>query len=406
MRRAWHGRAVFAAVLAILGFAAGACRQIDRVLGREFSPEGVRELLKDIGSVPADERGPVIARFIAARGGTPIVENQARATFFVQDVNGETPRVVGDFNNWAAGVNGLDPSIGVPTRVEGTDWSYYEATIYTNARAEYALLLPAETRPDPLNPRMVSAHSGPRSEVRMPQWIAQPEIDDLSEVPAGTVTPETVSSRALGASRRVWFYTPPGYEGGQEWFPSVFVLDGGNYVERMRTPAILDRLIARGAIPPVVAVFVEPGERQEEYSRNPRWRAFMTSELVPLVDERFRTFPAPEQRVVLGSSLSAYGAVDLAVESPTVFGLCAALAPPAQTPTVITNQAKGQAAIRAVRFFVLAGTYDSMANGGRRLRTALDMGTGAVTYVEVPEGHNTETFRGHIDDALKALLTP
>jgi len=32
------------------------------------------------------------------------------------------------------------------------------------------------------------------------------------------------------------------------------------------------------------------------------------------------------------------------------------------------------------------------------------MGTGAVTYIEVPEGHNTETFRGHIDDALRALL--
>ncbi len=405
MRGAWHGRAVFAVALAILGLAAGACRQLDRAVGREFSPESVRELLKDIGSVPASERGPAIGRFIAARGGTPIVENQSRATFFVQDVNGETPRVVGDFNNWAAGANGLDPSVGVPTRIEGTDWSFLEATIYTNARAEYVLLLATEARPDPLNPRTVSTFSGPRSEARMPQWVSQPEIDDLGEVPSGTVTAETVNSRALGASRRVWFYTPPGYEASQEWYPSVFVLDGGNYVERMRTPAILDRLIARKSIPPVIAVFVEPGERQEEYSRNPRWRSFMTSELVPLVDKRFRTFPAPGKRVVFGSSLSAYGAVDLAVESPNVFGLCAALAPPAQTPTVITNQAKGQAAIRAVRFFVLAGTYDSMANGGRRLRTALDMGTGAVTYVEVPEGHNTETFRGHIDDALKALLT-
>ncbi|MGE0463202.1 MAG: alpha/beta hydrolase [Vicinamibacterales bacterium] len=374
-------------------------------MGRAFAPGSVRELLRDIGSVPAAERGPAIGRFIAARGGTPVVENQSRATFFVQDVNGETPRIVGDFNNWAAGTNGLDPAVGVPTRIEGTDWSYLEATIYTNARAEYVLLLSSETRPDPLNPRTVSTASGPHSEVRMPQWVTQPEIDDLSEVPSGTVTAETVNSRALGASRRVWFYTPPGYETSQEWYPSVFVLDGGNYVERMRTPAILDRLIARKAITPVIAVFVEPGERQEEYSRNPRWRAFMTSELVPMVDKRFRTFPAPEKRVVLGSSLSAYGAVDLAVESPHVFGLCAALAPPAQTPTVITNQAKGQAAIRAVRFFVLVGTYDSMANGGRRLRTALGMGAGAVTYVEVPEGHNTETFRGHIDDALKALLT-
>jgi enterochelin esterase family protein len=240
----------------------------------------------------------------------------------------------------------------------------------------------------------------------MPQWTAQPEIDGTADVPAGTVIGEAIPSQQLGAPRRVWFYTPPGYDASQDRYPVLYVLDGATYVERMRTPTILDRLIARKAIPPVVGVFIEPAERQEEYSRNPRWRAFMASELVPLVDKRYRTVPAPKQRVVLGSSLSAYGAVDLAVEYPSVFGLCAALAPPAQTSTVITNQAKGRDAIRAVRFFVLAGTYDSMADGGRRLRTALDIGTGAVTYVEVPEGHSTETFRGHLDDALNALLPP
>jgi hypothetical protein len=27
-----------------------------------------------------------------------------------------------------------------------------------------------------------------------------------------------------------------------------------------------------------------------------------------------------------------------------------------------------------------------------------------VTYLEVSEGHNTNTFRAHLDDALRALL--
>ena len=372
---------------------------------RPAEPRTLKALLEQVASLEPAERGPAIDQFITARGGTPVVENQSRAVFLVQDRDGVTPRVVGDFNDWAAGANGQDPTVGVPTRIEGTDWSYLSASVYTNARAEYVLLFPAEAIADPRNPRTVSAFAGPRSELRMPQWVEQPEIDQADEVPTGTVAGEAIASKALGTSRRVWFYTPPGYDTSQDWYPVLYVLDGGNYVERMRTPTILDRLIARKAIPPIVAVFVEPGERQEEYSRNARWRAFMATEVVPLVDKRFRTFPAPEKRVLLGSSLSAYGAVDLAVEYPGVFGLCAAFAPPAQTPTVITNQAKGREAIRAVRFFVLAGTYDSIAIGGRRLLTALDIGTGAVTYVEVPEGHSTETFRGHIDDALKALLT-
>ncbi len=398
-RRDRHRCTLSAALLAVL--ATAGC---GAAVGCGWEPETVRQLLRAVDSMDADERVRAIEGFIARHGGTPIVTGQSRVVFFVQDQDGRTPRIVGDFNNWAAAANGQDPTVGTPARIEGTDWSYLDATVYTNARAEYVLLFDTETRPDPNNPRIVQAFSGVKSEIRMPHWTAQPEIDETGAVPTGTVVALTLASKSLGGSRRVWFYTPHGYESSADWYPAVYVLDGGSYIERMDAPQVLDRLIHRGAIPPVVAVFVEPGDRQEEYSRNAAWRAFITSELVPLVDERFRTFPAPERRVILGSSLSAYGAVDLAVENPSVFGLCAALAPPVQTRTVITNQAKGADAIRAVRFFVLAGTYDAMADGARRLRTALDMAGGAVTYLEVPEGHSTETFRGHLDDALATLL--
>jgi enterochelin esterase family protein len=184
----------------------------------------------------------------------------------------------------------------------------------------------------------------------------------------------------------------------------MYVLDGANYVEKMEVPRILDHLIANKSISPLIAVFVEPGERQEEYSRNQRWRAFMATELVPMVDKRFRTFSAPDQRVILGSSLSAYGAVDLAVEYPSLFGLCAAMAPPEQTFSLIENQAKARAAVVSIKFFVLGGVYDAMIDGARRLRTTLDQYSAPVSYLEVSEGHNTNTFRGHLDDALRALI--
>ena len=198
---------------------------------------------------------------------------------------------------------------------------------------------------------------------------------------------------------------PAGYAASPDaLFPVVYVLDGANYVEKMGVPGVLDHLIANKAIPPVIAVFSEPADRQEEYSRNPKWRAFIANELVPMVDKRFRTFPTPDHRVILGSSLAAYGAVDLAVTLPSVFGLCAALAPPAQAATVVSNQANARAAVVSIKFFVLGGVYDSMIDGARRLRTTLDEFSAPVTYLEVSEGHNTNTFRAHLDDALKALL--
>jgi enterochelin esterase family protein len=368
-------------------------------------PQTWSALSKQLASMDPAARGPAIEAYISAHGGTPLIENQSRVVFLAQDVDGVAPRIVGDFNAWATTAQGYDSSVGTMTRIAETSWSYLEATAWTNARVEYVLLYQKEARADPFNKRVVQALAGPRGELRMPQWVIQPEIDDQSQPPAGQVSFETMSSKALSGTRRVWFYVPPGYEAAKDTlYPVVYFLDGGNYVERMEAPRILDRLIARKRIPPVIAVFSEPADRQEEYSRSAAWRTFVSSELVPLVDKRFRTFPSPDHRVIFGSSLAGYGAVDLAIEFPSVFGLCAAFAPPVQTATIIANQAKARTSALSIRFFVLGGVYDPMVDGARRLRTTLDDAQAAVTYLEVSEGHSAETFRGHIDEALKALL--
>ena len=377
------------------------------VTGCAGEPQSWAALKKQLPGMESEQRDAAVEKFIAARGGTPIVENQTRLVFLARDVNGVTPRVVGDFNAWAATPQGYDAAIGKMTRIDGTTWSYLESTAYTNARVEYVLFVETEAAADPMNPRKVQAYAGSRSEVRMPFWVANPEVDDEAAVPAGELLAETVVSRALLGQRRLWSYLPPGYSAATDTlYPVMYVLDGANYVEKMDVPRILDRLIARKAIPPLIAVFLEPGDRQEEYTRNPRWRTFITSELVPQIDQRFRTFPAPDHRIILGSSLAAYGAVDLAVEFPSVFGLCAAIAPPEQTASVIANQPRARAAAVSIRFFVMGGVYDAMVDGARRLRTTLDGVNAPVTYLEVPEGHNTNTFRAHLDDAIKALLTP
>ena len=368
-------------------------------------PQTWRDLREQVGGLAPAERDAAIEKFIAARGGSPIIENQTRLVFFARDKDGRTPRIVGDFNAWAATPQGYDVSIGTPTRIDGTSWSYLESTSYTNARLEYVHFFDQEAVPDPLNRRTVQAFAGPRSEVRMPFFVAQPEVDEAGSAPKGDLIAETISSRALGGPRRVWFYLPPGYVAATNTlYPVIYILDGGNYVEQMDVPRVLDHLIVNKTIPPVIAVFSEPKDRQEEYSRNPRWRAFVAGELVPMVDKRFRTFSAPDQRIILGSSLAAYGAIDLAVEYPSVFGLCAAIAPPQQTASVVANQPKARAAVMSIKFFVLGGLYDSMIGGARLLRTTLDEYQAPVTYLEVSEGHNTNTFRGHLDDALRALL--
>lgn len=391
MSRLASGAAILLACLAISGCAG--------------EPQSLKALLKQIDGIadPA-AKSAAVESYIAAKGGTPIIEQNARLVFFVQDVDGKTPRIVGDFNGWATTPQGYDVTAGTPARIAGTSWSYLEGTAFTNARLEYVLLFDKETRPDPKNPRTVRTFVGPRSEVRMPFWTVPAEVEGKAEVPEGRVTQEGFASKALKGMRRVWTYLPAGYDASPAVYPTVYFLDGGNYADWMQVPSVLDQLIAAKSIPPIIGVFVEPGSRQEEYSRSPAWRTFMTRELVPAIDKRHRTFPAPDHRVIFGSSLGAYGAVDLAVETPDVFGLCAAIAPPAQAATLLTNQEQGVRAVHGVRFFVLGAVYDTDVKGARTLRSALNEARADVTYVEVPEGHAAETFRGRIDDALHHLI--
>jgi enterochelin esterase-like enzyme len=384
-------------VLVVLVTAGAACAN---------EPRTVRDLLKQTArETDPQARTALVEQFLAARGGNPVIDQNARLTFFVKDdPTGRVPRIVGDFNAWATTPQGYDQKAGTPIRIEGTPWSYLEGTAFTNARLEYVFLFEKDTAPDPRNGRTIRTFSGDRSEIRMPFFPGHPEVDGPAPAQKGTTTEQAFDSRALKAARRVWTYLPAGYEASQDLYPTVYFLDGGNYTDWMAVPSVLDRLIAAKTIPPVIAVFVEPGSRQEEYSRNPAWRSFIATELVPAIDAKLRTFPAPEQRLIFGSSLGGYGAVDLAVEHPGVFGLCAAIAPPAQASTLLTNQAQGQRAIHGVRFFVLGAVYDTDVKGARTLRTALEEASADVKYEEVPEGHAAETFRTHIDNALKALL--
>jgi enterochelin esterase-like enzyme len=380
-------------------------------------PRTFRELQRRLpGTTDPAARTVLIEQYVAGRPN-PIIEDNSRLLFFLKDDgSGRQPRIVGDFNAWSTGPQGYDQTAGTPVRVEGTAWSYLDTSGYSNSRLEYVFLYDKdkngekaaeadrESLPDPRNPRKVRTFAGERSEIRMPFFVSHPELEEPPPPKRGTVTAEAFQSHLLKGTRRIWVYLPADYDGNEALYPVAYILDGGNYADWMQAPAVLDRLIASKRVPPFIAVFVEPGSRQEEYSRNADWRTFMTTELVRSIDKRFRTFPAPEQRVIIGSSLSAYGAVDLAVAAPDVFGLCAALAPPPKTSTLITNQVQGQRAIHGVRFYVLGALFDVDVSGARTLRTELDLANADVRYDEVPEGHAAETFRGYLGSALKSLL--
>ena len=141
-----------------------------------------------------------------------------------------------------------------------------------------------------------------------------------------------------GTVRDVWVYAPPGHDGSSPAALMVFQ-DGGGYVSTngpWRVPWVFDNLIARGAMPPTVGVFVNPGVVPSPLGTNalPRFNrsleydglggdyaAFLQSEVLPAAEARadVKMTPDPNLRAIGGASSGAIAAFTAAWERPDLF---------------------------------------------------------------------------------------
>ncbi len=156
---------------------------------------------------------------------------------------------------------------------------------------------------------------------------------------AGEIRNESFASAALGHSMRYAIYLPDGYASGQLHYPVLYLLHGAGGDERawqdlghIREKA--DRLIASGAVPP--AIIVMPGcpacwwvDGSKEHAETAFW-----SDLVPLIDMRYRTIDTRGGRLVAGLSAGGYGAVRFALRYPDKIAAAAALSPAVYSESV------------------------------------------------------------------------
>jgi len=117
--------------------------------------------------------------------------------------------------------------------------------------------------------------------------------------------------------------------------PYMIFLDGSGFAGNgLRIPIVLDNLIAKGQLPPMAAIFVNPGvlpptnpdtqlsrfSRDWEYDDvRPNFSRFLIEELIPEVAKTVNLSTNPDDHAIGGSSTGAVGAFMAAWYRPDVF---------------------------------------------------------------------------------------
>ena len=349
-------------------------------------------------SLPSEQRQAAVDSFLAVTTAYPVIEHDTLANFIYTGAPSSVT-VPGDANGWNPGAYAM-------SRVQGTSLWYYSRSFESDARLDYKFVVNGSAWIlDPRNPRQVSGGFGPNSELRMPAYIPAPEIQYDPAIAHGSLRDTTWYSVYLGNYRSIKIYTPPGYEASADSFPVAYFHDGLEYVSLASANNTIDYLIAEKLIEPVIAVFIPPVNRTNEYagSQMTAFSQFMVSEIVPYVDSRYRTKRSPESRAVLGASNGGNISLWLGYHYPETFGNIGAF-----SSNIVDSLSRGfsESEMKNLVLYLDLGTYDisQLIPMVRSFIPVLASKGYLYEYHEYHEGHSWGNWRAHLDNALKLFF--
>jgi enterochelin esterase family protein len=315
-------------------------------------------------------------------------------------------------------------------RLRGTDLWYLTLDLPRNSRIEYKIGL-VEGGPlgsygagqrlrliqDPLNPHHALDPYGANSVVHTeghetPDWT-HPD----SEARTGEIVEHTVESAVFGGPRPVKVYKPARYRASRR-YPLLIVHDGDDFLRFASLQTVLDNLIHRLEIPPMICALTSSPERLVEYANDERHATFLVDELLPMVTEHYSLLDDPGSRGLLGSSFGAIASLAAAWHHPGVFNRLCLLSGSFLFTDI--GEHEGGPAFDAVHDFMTAfrrapgtparqiflscGVYEPMIYYNRSLVPLLQ-GTGMrVLFSEARDGHNWENWRDRLREGLSWLF--
>jgi enterochelin esterase-like enzyme len=180
----------------------------------------------------------------------------------------------------------------------------------------------------------------------------------VKDVPHGTVRTEWYLSKTTGEIRRIFVYTPPGYDQSTARYPVLYLQHGygedeAGWSDQGHENFILDNLIAAHKAAPMIIVNENgmtgvhfqppppprpgatpnappPVRAVAQFFMNERYSAVdgvISHDLIPYIDEHFRTIPDREHRALAGLSMGGAQTLRIGLKHLDEFAYLGAFSP-------------------------------------------------------------------------------
>ena len=257
----------------------------------------------------------------------------------------------------------------------------------------------------------------------------------VQNVPHGTLSKVWYDSPTLELKRRMYVYTPPGYESGTEKYPVFYLLHGGGGDEDAwstlgRTCQIMDNLIAQGKAKPMIVVMTNgnPGDAASPGEAPPKkeednmedifsmgsgvFEKSLVNDVIPFVDKQYRTLPGRENKAVSGLSMGGMQTMNLAFDHTDVFDYFGVMSMGLTDPDPsgrtwfqnVDTRIKNLETKGYKLYWIGCGTDDFLYEAAGNLVDKMKENNLEFTYRESSGGHSWSNWRIYLSEFAPLLF--
>lgn len=344
----------------------------------------------------------------------PLMDGNDSATFFYWD--GEPADAV-FLQHW---VFGLAAKMEF-RRIPHTDAFYLPLDLPKRARVEYKLEVvrggAGRWTQDPRNHRRAYDPFGSNSVCPAGSYVEPEWVHRDPTARHGRLVEGRLWSRTWHGERRYKMYVPAEARPGKQ-YPLLVVHDGDDFLHYAAMKVVLDNLIHRHEVAPLLVCFTSGVSRNEEYAANPRHADYLVTELLPHVEAHFPALREPQFRGVMGASFGAVAALFATVRHPGVFGevllqsgsfaftdIGEHTRGPMWDPIVaFVNELRERETRLGARVYASCGTFESLIYYNRSMVPWFQRVADGFRFEEAPDGHNWINWRDRLREGLTFLF--